>query len=132
MSNQMPTDMYDQFTAKERVTLALRAMLRDDEAEERRLTDSCPVYRYRMTDVQYMDRLVTAIGMAGMLYTPIAEALGKLRVVRGLAGAVPLLSGRLWLLARSASTWASGTGGSRQGVRRAWRCPNPSPTRKDR
>jgi len=99
MPNRTPTNLYDQFTAKERVTLTLRAMLRDDEAEEQRLRDSCPVYHYSMTDLRYMDRLVTAIGMAGMLYTPIAEALGKLRVVRGLAGAVPQLSGRLWLLA---------------------------------
>jgi len=99
MPNQTPTNLYDQFTAKERVTLTLRAMLRDDEAEEQRLRESCPVHHYTMTDWDYMDRVSTAIGMAAMMYTGIAEALGKLRVVRGLAGAVPQLSGRLWLLA---------------------------------
>jgi len=131
MPNQTVTNLYEQFTAKERVTLTLRAMLRGDAAEEQRLTDSCPVYHYSMTDLRYMDRLVTAIGMAGMLYTPIAEALGKLRVVRGLAGAVPQLSGRLWLLATFGFNLGEGHGWEQARREAGLEVPEPEPEEEE-
>jgi hypothetical protein len=48
---------YDTFTPDERVKLALAAMGRNDEAELRRLWDTCPRKNYRMQDAAFDDRM---------------------------------------------------------------------------
>ena len=48
---------YAALTGTERAAVALAALARDDDAELRRLKDTCPLKGYRITDPDYSDRI---------------------------------------------------------------------------
>lgn len=54
---KLPDRNYAALTGTERAAVAFAAMARDDDAELRRLKDTCPLKGYRITDPDYSDRI---------------------------------------------------------------------------
>ena len=55
----IPESVYENLTPKQRVRAAVTAIAREDEAEIRRLRDTCPKYLYQMNDAAVTDRMET-------------------------------------------------------------------------
>ncbi len=56
--------IYDSLTPQQRVVAAVEALARDDDAEHKKLTETCPKKNYIQPDYQYSGMLHGLIGMA--------------------------------------------------------------------
>ena len=59
---------YQQFTPQERINLTMAALVRNDIKEADQLWDSCPIYTYRMPDLEYSARFVDVILIGSVFF----------------------------------------------------------------
>ena len=60
---------------KERANLTLKALSEDNEKEAERLRESCPKYKYEMTDAEYTGKVREAMFYSILVYSWVLEAL---------------------------------------------------------
>jgi hypothetical protein len=80
--------LYDRLKPPERLTLLLEAMARDDAAEARRLTDSCPVRSYSGPDHGFHGRLDMAFGTVAVVCIDLRCVWAKLQMLHWVIGEV--------------------------------------------
>src|SRR4051794_25796799 len=92
-------DLYRAFTPRERITLMLEAMAREDHVERERLMRSCPKYTYTSSDHEYTDGLEEAFGIASLTACSLRHYTGHVlaveTVARGMKSLLPSLIGDL-------------------------------------
>lgn len=80
---------YDRLTAEERFRLDMEAMARGDEAESRRLVESCPQKTYTQNDDAFVRRCEAAKEITLCLCIDLLGRLGKLDMVRAFREVLP-------------------------------------------
>lgn len=82
---------YDQLTARERLQMLLEAQARGDQAEVRRLWDSCPKKAYRQMDVAFEGPYEAAKKIALLFSIDIAYQFGNIQAFGTARRAMPSL-----------------------------------------
>jgi hypothetical protein len=72
---------YNLFTGEERFRLHLEALYRGDEAEVKRLLESCPGEKYLMNETGYAGRCKASKEIIGMLCLALAPLLARLETI---------------------------------------------------
>jgi hypothetical protein len=83
--------LYDRLTAEERFRLDVEAMARGDEADSRRLVDTCPRREYRMNEVAFTSRWSTARQITLALCLDLSQYLAGLTSIEALLHTTPYL-----------------------------------------
>jgi|SRR5215211_4768290 len=92
MKNRRLDKFYPSFTGEERFQLHLEALYRGDEAEVKRLLESCPRKKYLMNEVDFADRCEAGKEIAVMLCLALAPLLARLETIESIRKALPYLS----------------------------------------
>jgi len=82
---------YDKLEPEERFRLDVLAMARGAEVESERLTRSCPMRRYSMTDLAFSDRWRAALEISTITFMEIEKHLAKIQMVRAFREMGPYL-----------------------------------------
>jgi len=83
---------YPSFTGEERFRLYLEAVCRSDEAEVKRLLESCPRESYVMNEMGYAYRCKASKEIVGMLHLVLGPLLAQLEIIEGFREALPYVS----------------------------------------
>jgi hypothetical protein len=86
--------LYHRFTGEERFRLDVEALYRGDEAEVKRLLESCPRKTYLMNEVDFAGRWEAGKEIVVMLGLALAPLLTKLETIVSFREALPKLSKR--------------------------------------
>jgi hypothetical protein len=81
--------LYDRLTPEERFTLDVEAMARGDTEESRRLVDTCPRLDYRMTDLAFSGRWLTATELGMATCVELAQHTSCLSMLDGIRETLP-------------------------------------------
>jgi hypothetical protein len=73
--------MYDRLEPEERFRLDVLAMARGDRLESGRLTRSCPMRSYTMTDLAFSGRWTAAVEIFALTFMELEKHLAKLQMV---------------------------------------------------
>ncbi len=91
MKNNMTGKLYNFFTGEERFQLYIEALCRGDEAEAKRLIESCPQESYSMNQAAYADRCKASKEIVDMLCSALAPRLAKLEMIEAFRKTLPYL-----------------------------------------
>jgi len=83
---------YNLFSGEERFRLHLEALYRGDEAEVKRLLESCPGEKYLMNEADFADRCKASKEIVGMLCLALAPLLARLETIERFREALSYLS----------------------------------------
>ena len=83
--------LYHLFTGEERFRLQLEALYRGDEAELKRLLESCPRETYSMNETGFTNRYKASKEITGMLCSALAPLLAKLETIERFREALPYI-----------------------------------------
>ena len=81
--------LYSNFTGEERFRLHLEARYRGDEAEVKRLLESCPRETYSMNEADYTDRCKASKEIVHTFYGLLAPPLAKLAMIESFREDLP-------------------------------------------
>jgi len=81
--------LYYFFTGEERFRLYLEALYRGDEAEVRRLVESCPRVSYSMNEAAYADRCKASKEIVEVLCSALVPRLAQLRMLEAFREELP-------------------------------------------
>lgn len=81
--------LYDRLTPAERFRLDAEATARGDEAESRRLVDSCPIRTYNMTDWAFSGRWQTTTEIVLALAVDLGQHVSRLNMIDAIRAALP-------------------------------------------
>ncbi len=81
--------LYDRLTPEERFKLDVEATARGDEAESKRLVDTCPRREYLQNEAAFTERWRTAITLTQTVGLDLAQHLARLAVVEAVKETVP-------------------------------------------
>ncbi len=115
MKNNMTVKLYYYFTGEERFQLYIEALCRGDEAEAKRLIESCPQETYSMNQVAYADRCRASKEIVDMLCSALAPRLAKLEMIEAFRKTLPYVFDACIVEASFAHL-----DGHEAGSRRAW------------
>jgi hypothetical protein len=81
--------LYDRLTPSERFRLDVEAQARGDEAESRRLVDSCPIRNYRMTDWAFSGRWQTTTEIVLAVCVDLFQYMSRLNMIDAIRETLP-------------------------------------------
>jgi hypothetical protein len=81
--------LYDRLTPSERFRLDVEAHARGDEAESRRLVDSCPIRNYRMTDWAFSGRWQTTTEIVLAVCVDLSQYMSRLNMIDAIRETLP-------------------------------------------
>jgi hypothetical protein len=81
--------LYDRLTPSERFRLDVEAQARGDEAESRRLVDSCPIRNYRMTDWAFSGRWQTTTEIVLVVCVDFCQYMSRLNMIDAIRQTLP-------------------------------------------
>src|SRR5215218_9627551 len=81
--------LYDRLTPSERFRLDVEAQARGDEAESRRLVDSCPIRNYRMTDWAFSGRWQTTTEIVLVVGVDFCQYMSRLNMIDAIRQTLP-------------------------------------------
>lgn len=83
--------LYDRLTPEERFRLDVEAMARSDEAESRKLVDTCPRKNYSASDWGFSGRWQVTIELTLFVSLDLSQHLSRLKMLDALREALPTL-----------------------------------------
>ncbi len=83
--------LYDRFSADERFRLVVEAMVRGDEKEVQRLSDTCPREIYRMTELPYRDRITRSMDITMGVCLALVPRLAQLKLIEAFRKTLPYI-----------------------------------------
>jgi hypothetical protein len=107
---------YPFFTGEERFQLHLEAVFRGDEAEVRRLLESCTRESYEMTERGYANRCTASKAIVDMLHRVLGPLLAQLEIIEDFREALPYLVSEIY----TNEAVLAYRDGHQAGARRAW------------
>ena len=81
--------LYDRLTPSERFRLDVEAQARGDEAESRRLVDSCPMRNYNMTDWAFSGRWQTTTEIVLAVCVDLSQYMSRLNMIDAIRETLP-------------------------------------------
>jgi|SRR5215217_3137464 len=81
--------LYDRLTPSERFRLDVEAQARGDEAESRRLVDSCPMRSYTMTDWAFSGRWQTTTEIVLAVCVELSQYMSRLNMIDAIRETLP-------------------------------------------
>ena len=81
--------LYDRLTPSERFRLDVEAHARGDEAESRRLVDSCPIRNYNMTDWAFSGRWQTTTEIVLAVCVELSQYMSRLNMIDAIRETLP-------------------------------------------
>jgi hypothetical protein len=81
--------LYERLTAEERFRLDVEAVARGDEADSRRLVDTCPRREYRQNEIAFTGRWRTAIQLTLAVSLDLSPHLARLALLEALKETAP-------------------------------------------
>ncbi len=92
MKSRRLDKLYPSFTGEERFRLHIEALYRGDEAEVKRLLESCPGEKYLMNEKGFAGRCKASKEIVGMLCLALAPLLARLETIERFREALSYLS----------------------------------------
>ena len=87
--NKGVSKLYDRLTPSERFRLDVEAQARGDEAESRRLVDSCPIRNYSMTDWAFSGRWQTTTEILLAVCVELSQYMSRLNMIDAIRQTLP-------------------------------------------
>jgi len=115
MKSRRLDKLYPSFTGEERFRLHLEALYRGDEAEVKRLLESCPREKYLMNEAGFAGRCKASKEIIGMLCLALAPLLARLETIERFREALSYL-----LKSYINEGIAAYLDGHQAGAKRAW------------
>ena len=81
--------LYDRLTPSERFRLDVEAQARGDEAESRRLVDTCPIRSYNMTDWAFSGRWQTTTEIVLAVCVDLSQYMSRLNMIDAIRETLP-------------------------------------------
>src|SRR5215217_7306043 len=81
--------LYDRLTPSERFRLDVEAQARGDEAESRRLVDTCPIRGYKMTDWAFSGRWQTTTEIVLAVCIELSQYMSRLNMIDAIRETLP-------------------------------------------